>query len=154
MGINFAAMYKRFENTQSKLRKAYINAGMTEEQSRAIYEFDKWQMNRDLAYYRRSISIEEYLEKDEKRDDDTKNSPFLSQLTYEMKESEEGKFWWIDQIEDERICTTVKNLSEEDKTILDLFVYQGYNQTEIARLMGICQAKVCRRIKSIFSKFK
>ncbi len=154
MGINFGAVHERFEREQVKLRKDYIREGMNDEQIRAMYEFDKSQMNRDLAYHRRSVSIEECLEKDEQRDGLSKKPPFLSQLTYEMQESQSGKYWWIDQITDERICSILKTLSDEELEILDLYVFVGYNQGEIAERIGVSQATICRKINGVFERIR
>ena len=154
MGINIGSVYERFEREQAKLRKDYIREGMNDEQIRAMYEFDKSQMNRDLAYHRRSVSIEECLEKDEKRDDLSKKIPFLSQLTYEIEELQSGEYWWIDQITDERICSILKTLSNEELEIIDLYVFVGYNQAEIAKRTGVSQATVSRKINEVFDRIR
>ena len=154
MGINFGAVHERFEREQAKLRKDYIREGMNDEQIRAMYEFDKSQMNRDLAYHRRSVSIEECLEKDEQRDGLSKKPPFLFQLAYEMQESQSGKYWWKDQITDERICSILKTLSNVELEILDLYVFVGYNQAEIAKRIGVSQATICRKINRVFERIR
>ena len=58
MKISMASIYKKFEKEQSILRKQYQLAGMNNEQILEMYEFDKKQLARDIAYYRRTQNIE------------------------------------------------------------------------------------------------
>ena len=58
MAVNFGHEYLKFEKEQKKLRKEYLAAGMTEAEADEMYDFDKKQFDRDLAFYRRIISLD------------------------------------------------------------------------------------------------
>lgn len=58
MSINFGKEYKKFHTEQEKLRKYYISLGMSKEVIDAIYEFDKIQFCKDIAFKRRTQYIQ------------------------------------------------------------------------------------------------
>lgn len=154
MGINFAAAYKEFEKKQRELRKAYLKAGMTEEQIRMMYEFDRMQMNRDFAYRRRTMPLN--IEDDDFNQDDQNVllKDFEEALSTTLKPDEEKQFWWLDEIEDKDLYESLLNLSDEDLMLIDRIAFQGETQTQASAELNVSQSSISQRIKTIRKKLK
>ena len=134
MAINFAKEYKKFEEKQRELRMSYLKAGMTEEQIRAMYEFDRIQMNRDLAYRRRTQPL--HME-----DDD-------------FDPDEEKQFWWLNELEDDVLYESLMKLSYEDLMLIDMIAFQEQTQAQISVKLKVSQASISQRLKTIRKNLK
>ena len=69
--MNMGSIYKQFEKEQEKLRKEYLAAGMTEVQIDELYEYDKKQLSRDIAYQRWTQPL---VSEDTDFEDDSQNA--------------------------------------------------------------------------------
>ena len=58
-------------------------------------------------------------------------------------------FTWIGEIENERLLAALENLSEDDLKLLTLYVYEGYNESEISKVFNISQPAIHKRIMKI-----
>ena len=158
MKIIFAQEYKHFEEEQKRLRVAYMAAGMTEEQIQAMYEFDKQQLARDLAYRRRTQSLLPSSCGDDDEGDDGQ-SVLLEKFADALSVSDDGsaehiRFWWIDEIDTPGLAKKLKALSDDDKELLTLYAFDGYNQADTAKRLGISQRAVSKRLQVIAGKIK
>lgn len=141
-----------FEKEQAKNRKAYLKAGMTEEQIEEMYDFDKQWYNscrREAEHTQKFDNATFYDE-----DDNSSNNPlykkFLHNFTTTDKYWSEERFDWIEQIENKELYKVLSNMSEEDKEILTEVLFDGFNQTEIAAHLEISHQAISKK----FKKFK
>lgn len=153
MSVSFASEYKRFRAEQEQLRKQYVEAGMSPEQIDAMYQFDLSQLNRDLAYYRRTQPIaQDYDDFDE----DTRNPllfKFFSRLSYDFV-LPEARYEWIENFAigeyQEKLCA----LSNEQKELLTLLFKDGLTEAEIAQKYGVTKGAIAQRLDTIRKKIK
>lgn len=140
-----------FMKEQKKLRKEYADAGMTEEQINAMFEFDlAWYKNRrNEASHTQNLDISTFDDIDY---DESKNplyKKFLHCFTKEDKYWEDDRFGWIEEIEDKKLYRAVKHLSNEDKELLTKLLFDEYSQTQIAKIEGVHKVVICKKVKRI-----
>ena len=143
---------RKFEARQKKQAEEYRALGMTEEQIKAMYEFDLEQYKSDRRYYSHSQSfIPDDFDEDE--DDDEKLSifdKFKDVLTTSIEESgNKSRYWWFEEIDNPDLVRNIKSLSTEQLELLTLVVIDGYGQAEIAELMKVSQSAISQRIATI-----
>ncbi len=71
-----------------------------------------------------------------------------------MQPSESARYWWLDDIENERVLDYLLSLSVEDLDLVDMFVYRGLKQREIAAITRKTQAAVSMKIATIKKHIK
>ena len=156
MGINIGNERRKFYKEQEKLRKQYEEAGMTPEQIQAMYEFDLCQFNRDIAYYRHTQSL--ISDKDRSFDEEEERNSYLyyylERLAIEQRPSEERKFWWLDEIDDDELIENLMKLSEEELEIIDKLAFCDLSQKMVSEDLGISSSALCQRIKNIRKKLR
>lgn len=143
---------RKFEARQKKQAEEYRALGMTEEQIKAMYEFDLEQYKSDRRYYSHTQSfVPDDFDEDE--DDDEKLSifdKFKDVLTTSIEESgNKSRYWWFEEIENPDLVRNIKSLSTEQLELLTLVVIDGYGQAEIAELMKVSQSAISQRIATI-----
>ena len=156
MGINNGYEWKKFQKEQEKLKKQYEEAGMTQEQIQAMYEFDLHQFKRDLAYARHTQPLLSGTNSDfdEEEGKNILLSAYPERFSVEQKSSEERKYWWLDEIGDEELWNNLKRLSEDELDLIDLFVFQELTQEEIGRILNKSQSAVAQNLKNLRKKLK
>lgn len=143
---------RKFEARQKKQAEEYRALGMTEEQIKAMYEFDLEQYKSDRRYYSHTQSFvpDDF---DEDDDDDEKLSifdKFKDVLTTSIEESgNKSRYWWFEEIDNPDLVRNIKSLSTEQLELLTLVVNDGYGQAEIAELMKVSQSAISQRIATI-----
>ena len=125
---------------------------MTEEQIKAMYEFDLEQYKSDRRYYSHTQSfVPDDFDEDE--DDDEKLSifdKFKDVLTTSIEESgNKSRYWWFEEIDNPDLVRNIKSISTEQLELLTLVVIDGYGQAEIADLMKVSQSAISQRIATI-----
>lgn len=131
---------KKFEARQKKQAEEYKAQGMTEEQIKAMYEFDLEQYKSDRRYHLHTqpFSSSDF---DDGEDDDSESTllnKFFDELTVTIdSSSEQSRYWWIEEIEDEELAYRVKCLSSDEIEMLTTLAFDGYTQAEAAKKMGI-----------------
>ena len=143
---------RKFEARQKKQAEEYRALGMTEEQIKAMYEFDLEQYKSDRRYYSHSQSfIPDDFDEDE--DDDEKLSifdKFKDVLTTSIEESgNKSRYWCVEEIDNPNLVRNIKSLSTEQLELLTLVVIDGYGQAEIAELIKVSQSAISQRIATI-----
>lgn len=138
----------KFEMEQAKKRKEYLAAGMTEEQIKALYEFDlEWYRGRRReAKHTQRLDIEAF---DDDGDDESKNplyKKFLHCFSKEDKYFENDRYAWIEEIENEKLYEAVKSLTATDIEVLTCYLYDGLTQRDIAEKLEVNQSNISRRI--------
>lgn len=131
---------RKFEARQKKQAEEYRALGMTEEQIKEMYEFDLEQYKSDRRYHMHTQPFTS-SDFDDGEDDDSESTllnKFFDELTLTIdSRSEQSRYWWIEEIEDEELAYRVKCLSSDEIEMLTLLAFDGYTQAEAAKKMGI-----------------
>ena len=154
MGVSFARAYEEFEKEMAELKEKYLKEGCSEEEFQRYYEMRRADLNRDLAYARKKVSLNST---DDQFDDETRNAlykDYLEKLSITMELPSVHKYWWIDDIENPNLLKTLLSFSDEELSLIDLSVYQGLSQTKIAKMKGTDQPWVSRKLKKLYKKMK
>lgn len=155
MSIDFGKEYKKFRAEQKRLREYYESLGMSKEVMDALYEFDKMQFCEDIAYRRRTQSLQ-ISDEDNIADDD--KSPLLKRfleiisVPFEFHTLE--KFWWLQEIEDEELLSGLLQLSVSDLEVITYLAFEDFKQKHIAEIRGVSQQSVSKQIGEIKQKLK
>lgn len=142
---------KRFEANQKKLAEEYRKAGMTEEQIKAMYEFDLEQFKKDRIYqmHTQALQVEEFDEMDADESDNALIKHFENELTTSIEDGEHSRYWWIEEIENPKIAQQLKKLSCDDIELLTKRVIDGFNQAELAKEYNISQKNISKKLARI-----
>ena len=137
------------EREQAKLRRECLAAGMTEEQIQLLRSCDEdwYRGRRREARHTQSLNITVFDEDD--CDSDAKNpllKKFLHKFSVEDNHFETERFGWIEQIENKDLYMAVSSLSDSDKEILTMLLYDGLKQKDIAEQRGVKKAAISRKI--------
>ena len=148
MSWNNAAEYAKFKAEQEKLAAEYRSLGMTEEQIRAIYEFDRetYRSRRRNALHTCPMEPHTY---DAAEDDPDKNP-----LVCDESAARHSRYWWTEELETAELALAVKKLSPEDLELLTRYVYENYTQAELAVQYGISQKNISKKLFRIRKKLK
>ena len=143
---------RKFEARQKKQAEEYRALGMTEEQIKEMYEFDLEQYKSDRRYHMHTQPFTS-SDFDDGEDDDSESTllnKFFGELTITIdSNSEQSRYWWIEEIDNPKLAETIKTLSPEQIELLTLVVIDGYGQTEIAEIMGVSQSAISQRFSTI-----
>ena len=155
MSLSIKEEYREFEKEMAEYRKEYLAAGLTEEDFAPFYEYCKAQVARNIAYKKHtqplSAADEDPIEEDDKN---PLYGKFLKELSNEQRPSETKRFWWLDEISDENLLRGLLSFTEYELELIDLSVYQGYTQEEIAAITGKTQPAVCQKLQTLKKKIK
>ena len=156
MKLNYGYEYAKFRAEQKKQREYYLSVGMSEETIAEIEEFDKQEFLRELAYKRNTIPWD--ITTPFETDDESKN-PLYERNFYQLTVSIESnlpptRYGWIEQIENPQMIDAINQLTKEQIEIITLLVFDEREQEEIAKILGINQSSVSRRIATIKKIFK
>lgn len=151
MKWNNAAERANFEREQARKREEYLAAGMTEEQIQLMRSYDiEWYRNcRRETMHTQGLNNTAFGGESE---DETKNpllQKFMSSLSVEDKHFENDRFGWIEEIENKKLYSAMKSLSNADKELLTQYILDGLTQTEIAEIEGVTNVVICKKIKRI-----
>lgn len=159
MKFNYAVEKKKFDNQWVNLKKEYEEAGMSEEAIQKIYEFDYEQFKKQRTFCRHN----QYLETEVEGIGDTEESMNPLMLKYEEKfivtakeVYVESRFSWIEEIDNPELYDVIHEMKKEDIDLLTMLAIEGYTVTEIAKIQGIAQPTVTKkitRIKKYLKKF-
>ena len=145
---------KRFEAKQKKQAEEYRALGMTEQQIKAMYEYDLEQFKSDRRYamHTQSIQVPEFDDIEADEADNSLLKDFFDQLTCNINDStDKSRYWWIEEIENPQIAKKLKTLSRIDLEIITLMVIDECKQEEIARIIGV-SVRTIERKKAMFKK--
>lgn len=146
-----------YEREQTALRSQYLQLGMTKEQIHSMQSLDKaWYKNRRREARHTQDLYVEIL--DDNNDYESKNPLYKKFL---RNCSIEDKYWdndydWIEEIGNEGLYFALKSLSESNRVVLNLLVYYGMNQRQVAEQLDVSQQAISKKIKkfrTIFSKW-
>ncbi len=135
MSYNHGLEEKKFKERWQKTAKEYREAGMTEEQIAAIYEFDREVFNSGRRYKEKTVELF-----------DNENSRTL--MVYDDY-SADNRYGWIDEIEDMEVYSQIMSLPEIWREAFTMYIFDGYNQQQISSILLRNQSNVSRAIDKI-----
>ena len=152
MGWNNGYERKKFEIAQRKQATKYRKLGMTEEQISEMRKFDLEQFKSDRRFYSHTVALEPN-EFDPSEDAEDK-SPLLNLFSDVLTTSIDGpeahsRFWWIEELNDPELSARVKLLPQSELEVLTMYVFEAFNQAELAEVFQISQQNISKRIKRI-----
>lgn len=146
MSWNDGKERKLFEKRQAILAEQYREVGMTEEQIQQMYEFDLAVYRSERIFYTHTQALEINFD-----DEDVGEvSNFLLECRAECFRNYSNRFWWVDELE--RLYSVVKHLSDEEKELITLYVFDGYTQKEIANILHCPKSTLNDRMTRIKKK--
>ena len=77
-------------------------------------------------------------------------SNFLLECQTECFRNYSNRYWWVDELE--RLYSVVKNLSDAEKELVTLYVFDGYTQKEIAAIRKCTHQAISRQLLRIKHK--
>ena len=146
MSWNNGKERKLFEKRQAILAEQYRSVGMTEEQIQQMYQFDLAVFRSERVFYTHTQAWEINFD-----DEDTADvSNFLLEYQSENIRNYSNRFWWVDELE--RLYSAVKKMSDEEKELITLYVFDGYTQKEIADIRKCTHQNISYQLLKIKNK--
>ena len=150
MGFNYGLEKKNFDSQWAMTRKQYEDAGMSSEAIHAMYDYD-WSVfnaNRSYQNHTQEMAAPSFEQSEESY------SPLMDKYQKAISVTDhycetKNCFTWIGEIENERLLAALENLSEDDLKLLTLYVYEGYNESEISKAFNVSQPSIHKRIMKI-----
>lgn len=149
MSWNNGRERKLFEKRQAILTEQYRSVGMTEEQIKKMYEFDLAVFRSERIYYTHTQALEICSDNSGEVVCDVSN--FLLECQTEKFRGYSNRHWWIDELE--KLYQAAMSLTEEEKELVTLYVFEGYTQKEIANKYRCSQVAICKRLDKIKKAF-
>lgn len=152
MSWNNALAYRKFKDEQAHLFLQYRAAGMTEEQIRAMYDFDLAAFNSERAFRTHNQPLlEQALDKfDCEESDNALLNKNMDALCVTIDDSGyHSRYWWLEEISNAELAAELKILSAEDLKLLTRFVFEQVTQKELAAIYGVSQQSISLRLKKI-----
>lgn len=147
MGFNYAREKREFMKEWARLRCEYQAAGMSEETIKKLYSFD-WEWfcsRRSFANHSQELPVE-HIDEDSEQSQSNLINKFDTMRTEFDESTFDGRFAWVDTIEDAVLVDKLKRLSAEDLELLTLIAMDGYQQAELARLRGCSKNAISKKI--------
>lgn len=162
ISINNGLERKKFEAQWSRLRVEYAARGMDETTITALYEFDcqTFNSNRRYAEHTQAISHQTFSDDGDEVSEDRSAllakflDAFTMQGSHTHRMNDNG---WIDEIGDRRLWKGLSKLSDKDKELLTLYIFDEHTMVEIAKMRGVSQAAISKRllwIKNFLKKYR
>lgn len=148
MSWNNGLERKKFEKRQAFLAEQYRSVGMTEQQIQQMYEFDLAVFRSERIYYTHTQALE--ICSDDSNETVCDVSNFLLKCQTEVFRNYSNRYWWIDELE--KFYYKVMSLTEEEKELITLYVFDGYTQKEIANIRNCAQNTISYQLTKIKDK--
>ena len=152
MGFYYASEKRKFDREWARLTKEYAEAGMSESAIAEMRAFDwKWFCSRRVYALHN-----QRLPETECTDGDGSSALFrrYSNLSVQPDTATTGRYGWIDDIGDERLLERLHKLKKADIELLTLIWFDGYTQTDVARMWGYSKSAISSRMKRITERLK
>ena len=150
MAWNNGKERRKFEAQQKRLRKIYLEHGMSEEQIQALYEFDKKEFNAQRVHLTHTQTFDlEAMEGDGDEGQNPLYAKFLDVIAVNEEYIPQDRFGWIETIENLRLIKALKQLKQSDLEILTQMYFEGYSQREVAINLGVTEANISKKIRRI-----
>ena len=147
---------KKFEEQMARQAKNYRRQGMSEEKIQEVHEFDEDVYNGDRREEEHTQPLEKYMPGMEEEGRNSLLLRFWDQFTTEMEPDKSDPFWWIDTLENEKLISAVKSLSDTEKMLVTLVIINGWSAVDAVQCLGINvkQSAAYTRIEKTVKKLR
>ena len=149
MGFYYAAEKKRFERKWVKLRKEYEAAGMDQADIQLLYEYDLEFFRSQRTYMSHTQAMPNEYFQDGQMDGSTLIHRFRICSSSFDEADFPGRYAWVDSIENQRLTSLLRQLSDDDLELLTFLVLEEHTQRELAQKWGCSQKTISTRLKRI-----
>jgi hypothetical protein len=149
MGFNYASEKKKFDAQWKRNSEWYRSEGMSEEAIQKIKDFDWAVFCSERVYRNHTQAMPDEI--NSAITDSSKSSLFAKYPNLSVSFSIEdfnGKYTWIENIDDPHLATKIKALSKDYIEILTMLI-ERYSQTEIAAQRHQHRSAICNKIARI-----
>ena len=152
MGWNNSRETWAFQRRMRLQQKQLEKAGTAEELSKELYDYDLYVKNRDRAYTEHNVSLNAIMEKGGFHDEWGMNpllEKYREEFSTEMEIDHNSTFWWVNDLEDETLLAAVLSMTDRQRELISLLVFQGYTQKEVAQMWKVTQPLISYWWKAI-----
>lgn len=149
MGFNYGREKRRFDKEWERLEEEYTAAGMPYEVIEHMKTYDwKWFCSQRV-YHNRTQNLPS-----ESCNDESEQSSLLrkfASLSVQPAREElfSGRLAWLNTVEDQILYQRLCSLSVNDLELITLIAFDGYKQSEVARLWGCSWNVIHKRLQKI-----
>ena len=154
MGFNYGKERYRTEKEFARFAKTCREAGMPEESIAEMYRYDREALNSDRRYYTHTQPFDDAVFScgddegyEEGRSPLYKNC--LEQCSVQLEIHYSGRYGWLEDIDTPALILWLKALSDNDLELLTSIVFDGRNQSEVAREWHRSEAAISKRMKRL-----
>lgn len=154
MGFNYGKERYRTEKEFARFAKTCREAGMPEGAIAEMYRYDREALNSDRRYYAHTQPFDDAVFScgddegyEEGRSPLYKNC--LEQCSVQLEIHYSGRYGWLEDIDTPALILWLKALSDNDLELLTSIVFDGRNQSEVAREWHRSEAAISKRMKRL-----
>ena len=154
MGFNYGKERSRTEKEFARFARACREAWMPEEAIAEMYQYDREALNSDRRYYTHTQPFDGAVCSggddegcEEGRSPLYKNC--LEQCSVRLEIHYSGRYGWLEDIDTPALVLWLKALSDNDLELLTSIVFDGRNQSEVARAWHRSEAAISKRMKRL-----
>ena len=147
MSFNYGYEWKKFLKEQELLKKQYEAAGMTDAAIQALYENALAWFNSRRKEARYAVTTISMMT----QDPDTGDYRYMGMDELPAQEpliTSVNRYAWIGEIENIELSKAILALKPDYIEILTLMM-EGYQQNDIAKIMHVDNAVICRKVKRL-----
>lgn len=155
MKFNYGLEKKKFDEIWNRLEKEYAAAGMSQHAIEEMKTYDWNVFKKERTFYRHNQRINEELLDcgDEVVGKEIGLKKYIDSFGSEDKYFMDRKDGWIEELGNEEIIIYLK-ASPDKVEILTEYVFNDKNQAEVAIELGISQAALSQKMKTIRKNLK
>lgn len=110
----------------------------------------QYKSDRCYAEHTQEFLLSKFEEDLEDESESALYEKFEVQLTTTIEDSiHKSRYWWVEEIDDYELAHKIKQLSTDDLELITLYVFDGYNESEIADRQGCKKQNIQQKIQRI-----
>lgn len=153
MKYRYIVSKERYEffKEQEKLAREYREAGMTEEQIEAMFEYDYELMKKDRVFKQHNDFIDfGAVENGVSEEPGFPLGDYLERFSRSLEDfAVRDRFGWIEDVEDPDLYAGLRKLPMQDVELITMYAIEGFSMTEIAKIRGNSPQAVSKKIRKL-----
>ena len=106
--------------------------------------------DRRYAAHTQEFLLSKFEDESEDESESALYKKFEAQLITTIEQSiHKSRYWWVEEIDDYELAHKIKQLSTDDLELITLYVFDGYNESEIADRQGCKKQNIQQKIQRI-----
>ena len=153
--FNYRAEKNRFDNLWARLAVEYREAGMAPEAIEEMkkFDWDEFKQRRNWCLHETVFSEMGDIEEEPYDVDSTiprsRFSRKLSVIDTYADTPKSDRYQWLKEITSPALLKQILSLSESDLSLINAYMFEGYSQEEIAKILGVSQQSVAKKLSRI-----